>query len=65
MAKVGSGLGGIAVTVLLPLQKGLKMKQTSKLVICKLTIFACVSECSCEGGSPRSCTPFFMCHPEL
>jgi len=48
VATVGSGLGGIAVTVLLPLQKGLRMKAAAKLVICKLTIFACISECGCE-----------------
>lgn len=45
---MGSGLGGIAVTVLLPLQKGLKMKPAAKLVIYKLTIFACISEYGCE-----------------
>lgn len=48
MATVGSRLGGIAVTVLVPLQKGLKMKLTAKLVICKLTVFAYISECGCE-----------------
>lgn len=41
---VGSGLGGIALTVLLPLQKHLKMKLTAKLATCKLSIFACISE---------------------
>lgn len=44
VALVGSELGGIAVTVLLPLQKCLRMKPTAKLVICKLTIFACISK---------------------
>lgn len=34
--------------VLLPLQKGLKMKPTAKSVICKLTIFACIFECGCK-----------------
>lgn len=48
MVTVGSGLGEIALTVLLPLQKGLKMKPTAKLVICKLTIFAYISECGFE-----------------
>lgn len=56
---VGSGLEGIAVTVLLPLPKGLKMKPIAKLVICKLTVFACISVWLWEGGSPWSCTHLF------
>lgn len=48
MATVGSELGEIAATVLLPLQKGLKMKPIAKLVICNLAVFAYISECGCE-----------------
>lgn len=48
MVTMGSGLGGIAVAVLLPLQKGLKMKPVAKLVTYKLMIFACTSEHGCE-----------------
>lgn len=48
VAMVGSELGGIAVTVLLPLQKRLRMKPIAKSVICKLTIFACISKCGYE-----------------
>lgn len=64
---MGSGLGGIVVTVLLPLQEGLKMKPVTKLVVYELTIFACYSEYGCEREEAPILAHhlFSVCHPEL
>lgn len=64
---MGSGLGGIVVTVLLLLQEGLKMKPAAKLVVYKLTIFACHSQYGCEREEAPVLAHhlFSVCHPEL